>query len=236
MSQDPLVTIVIPNWNTGPLLRICLASVVRFTRVPHRVIVIDNASTDASRKTAEAAARDGLIELIARDDAKNEGAEEHGARRAGWLEAYVTAIGEEASHAGAAKFPGGRGKRLWGWLTRKVPGPEALYIRPCHALYRVEVLARHGLSFMPVRGEEGRWRTTGEMLHERLVALGETPAFMPHTQVERLVGHLRHSTFVLNAERFPTLKERARRRGEAKIESLLTGPEAAAILDGTPIS
>ena len=91
--------------------------------VPHRVVVIDNASSDASRRTAEGAAEQGLIDLIRRDDAKNERAAPWSAaldlgfstvesplvmtldsdawvRREGWYSAYREALGESASHAG----------------------------------------------------------------------------------------------------------------------------------------
>src|SRR5687767_5510305 len=112
MDSSPRVTIVVPNWNSGPLLRLCIASVVRFTRRPYRLVVVDNRSTDASRATAEAAAAAGLLELVTREDAKNDGAADHGAaldrglsvtttpylftldsdawvRRDGWLERWL---------------------------------------------------------------------------------------------------------------------------------------------------
>jgi glycosyltransferase involved in cell wall biosynthesis len=256
-QSSPLVTILVPNWNTGPLLRLCLASVVRFTRVPHRLVVVDNASDDASRATAEAAEAAGLIELLRRDDAKNEGAEDHGkaldlglskvetplvmtldsdawARQEGWLEEYVQALGD-ADSAGATKFPGGLGKTLWLRLRGAPPRPEASYVRPCHALYRVATLREHGLSFRPHQLPSGQFQTCGEHLHQRLLELGRTPVIMPHKQVESLVGHLRHATFVINAERFPSLRRRAKRRGERKIERWLASREAARILEGSPI-
>jgi glycosyltransferase involved in cell wall biosynthesis len=254
----PLVTIVIPNWNTGPLLRLCLASLARFTQTPHTIIVVDNGSDDASRRTAEGAAANGLIKLIKRDDTKNEGANAHSgaldaglaatttplmlaldsdawARRDGWLGEFVNALGEHASHAGATKFPGGRLKSLFARFRRGPKPPEASYIRPCHALYRVALLREHALSFAPHQLPSGRWRTTGEHLHARLGELGHEPATMPHTLVAALVGHLYHATIVLNASRFPTLRERARVRGERRIRRWLESSEAAAILEGTPV-
>ncbi|MET0311295.1 MAG: glycosyltransferase family 2 protein [Burkholderiaceae bacterium] len=42
------VTVVIVNWNAGPLLARCLECLVRQTSAPQGVIVIDNASTDGS--------------------------------------------------------------------------------------------------------------------------------------------------------------------------------------------
>jgi glycosyltransferase involved in cell wall biosynthesis len=256
--ESPRVTIVVPNWNTGPLLRLCLASALRFTAPPVALVVVDNASTDASRRTAEAAQARGLIRLVTREDAKNEGAADHGAaldlglsvvdtpylftldsdawaRRAGWLERWLAALDATpgAAHAGATKFPGSAAQRAWAWARGRQPGPEARYIRPCHALYRVALLK--GLSFAPRRAPDGRAMTVGEGLHEDLVARGHPPAFMPHAEVEAHVGHLRHSTFVLNPERFPTLRARARRRGERAIGELCSGAEARAILEGSVI-
>ena len=143
--------------------------------VPSGCTTVRARSDDASRVTVEGAAERGLIDLIQREDAVHDGAPEHGAsldaalaacetpllltldsdawvRRAGWLEAFVAALGDEASHAGALKFPGGRAKRLAQWLRREPPRPEASYVRPCHAIYRVELLRRHGLSFAPRLG------------------------------------------------------------------------------------
>ena len=44
----PAVSVVIVNWNTRDILRGCLASIAAETRLPHEVIVVDNASTDGS--------------------------------------------------------------------------------------------------------------------------------------------------------------------------------------------
>lgn len=259
MDDTPRVTIVVPNWNSGPLLRLCLASVVRFTPPPFRLVVVDNRSTDASRATAEGAAARGLIELITREDARNDGAADHGAaldrglaavatpylftldsdawvRRDGWLQRWLGPLeATGASHAGATKFPGGRLARLWGWARGKQPGPESRYIRPCHALYRVDLLRRYGLSFAPAVGADGVPQTVGERLHHDLLARGHAPALLPHAEVEAHVGHLRHTTFVLNPERFPSLRARARRKGERQIRDLCEGAEARRILADSPV-
>jgi GT2 family glycosyltransferase len=47
-ALSPDVSIIIVNWNTRDLLRDCLASIAAETRVPHEVIVVDNASADGS--------------------------------------------------------------------------------------------------------------------------------------------------------------------------------------------
>src|SRR5690606_35770192 len=114
-----------PNWNSGPMLRLCLASLLKFTPPPARVLLVDNRSTDASREAAEAAAARGLVRLVTREDGRNDGAADHGAaldlglslvdtplvftldsdawaRREGWMEPWLAALRADpgASHAG----------------------------------------------------------------------------------------------------------------------------------------
>jgi N-acetylglucosaminyl-diphospho-decaprenol L-rhamnosyltransferase len=51
MSETPLLSIIIVNWNVRELLRECIASILRETRLPrHRyeIIVVDNDSADGS--------------------------------------------------------------------------------------------------------------------------------------------------------------------------------------------
>lgn len=247
------VTIVIPNWNTGGLMRVCLASLLRYTRHPHRILVVDNASDDASRATLEDAADRGLIQLVTREDPKHDGAPEHAAsldlglelsetpyvftldsdawaRREGWLSRWVAGLANGASHVGARKFPGGRTKRLFQWLRREERRPEANYVRPCHALYRRELLQTYGLSFAPHLGDDDRWRTTGERIHEQLLARGHRPTFLAHAEVEAWVGHVRHATMVMNAPAFPGLRRKTRLKGELQISGLLRSRAVAALL------
>jgi len=48
-QSPPLVTVCIPHWQGGPLLKLCLRSIRAFTDAPaYEVIVIDNGSKDAS--------------------------------------------------------------------------------------------------------------------------------------------------------------------------------------------
>ncbi len=252
------VTIVIPNWNTGDLMRVCLASLLRYTRHPYRILVVDNASDDASRETLEAAAKLDLIQLVTREDPKHDGAPEHAAaldlgvelsetpyvftldsdawaRREGWLSRWVAGLAGGASHVGARKFPGGRVKRFFQWARGEERPPEANYVRPCHALYRTALLKTYGLSFAPYQGPEGRWRTTGERIHELLLARGHQPTFLPHAEVEELVGHIRHATMVMNAPTFPGLRRKTRLKGELQIGGLLASREARELLEGSPI-
>lgn len=66
LASPPEVSIIIVNWNTRDLLRDCLASVQRETRVGHEIIVIDNASSDGS--AAMVASDFPSVMLIANSD------------------------------------------------------------------------------------------------------------------------------------------------------------------------
>ena len=47
-AHDALASIIIPCWNQLEFTRLCLAALVRHTRPPWELIVIDNGSTDGS--------------------------------------------------------------------------------------------------------------------------------------------------------------------------------------------
>jgi GT2 family glycosyltransferase len=51
---NPDVSIVIVSWNTRDILRDCLQSIIRETRRPYEVIVVDNTSSDGSAAMIEA--------------------------------------------------------------------------------------------------------------------------------------------------------------------------------------
>jgi GT2 family glycosyltransferase len=51
---NPDVSIVIVSWNTRDILRECLQSIIRETRRPYEIIVVDNASSDGSTAMIEA--------------------------------------------------------------------------------------------------------------------------------------------------------------------------------------
>jgi GT2 family glycosyltransferase len=64
MALRMTVAVVIVNWNGGDLLRQCLESLQRQRRLPDRVIVVDNSSSDDSlERAAQALERAELIRL-----------------------------------------------------------------------------------------------------------------------------------------------------------------------------
>lgn len=68
-SSRPLVAVVVPVYNGAEYLGECLESVARQTYPSWRLIVVDNRSTDDSRKIATwYAERDDRVELVAFDE------------------------------------------------------------------------------------------------------------------------------------------------------------------------
>jgi len=59
------VCIIVVNWNSGPLLDRCLEAIATQTSVPRKIIVFDNASTDASARNARQ--RFPAIEFVLHD-------------------------------------------------------------------------------------------------------------------------------------------------------------------------
>lgn len=53
-STNPLVSVIIPNYNSDRTLRLCLDALDRQTYTPFETIVVDDASTDGSHRIAEA--------------------------------------------------------------------------------------------------------------------------------------------------------------------------------------
>ena len=123
------VTVLIVNWNGGPLLRRCLESLEQQRRQPDHVIVVDNASRDESLSIARDCLR--RVELIQLDGnvgfAKANNIAARAARGAdalallnpdafaepGWLEALVDAAHrrpEVASFASQIRFAASPGR------------------------------------------------------------------------------------------------------------------------------
>ncbi len=60
-NYEPLISVVIPNYNGAAYLRACLSSLVRQTYPGFELLVVDNASNDSSVETARQAAPSALI-------------------------------------------------------------------------------------------------------------------------------------------------------------------------------
>jgi len=62
MSSAMNIAVIVVNWNSGSWLKKCLAALEAQTRPPHRILVVDNASTDGS---ADCLAGVGGVETVA---------------------------------------------------------------------------------------------------------------------------------------------------------------------------
>ncbi|MEL7488005.1 MAG: glycosyltransferase family 2 protein, partial [Pseudomonadota bacterium] len=71
--SDPVVSVIIVNYNSGHRLEKCLAHLVRQTVSDFETIIIDNASTDASMDAARRLARETPEELTIIDAGDNLG-------------------------------------------------------------------------------------------------------------------------------------------------------------------
>lgn len=131
---EPKISICLPSWNTRGLLQECLSSIQATCRVPHEVIVVDNASADGSPEMvreaftrvrlivnrtnrgyagatnqAIAAARGSLILLLNSDTRFCDGA-------LGGLAEFLDSHREAAAAAPLLRRPGGKIQRSWGPL------------------------------------------------------------------------------------------------------------------------
>ena len=133
----PRISVIIPVYNDADLLGTCLSALARQTRVPDEVIVVDNASTDASAQVALSAGARVVVEsrrgipsatragfdaadgdILARIDADSVPAPD-------WLERIETAFGshpEASAVTGPAEFYGGTAFTRWFGQSCYLPG------------------------------------------------------------------------------------------------------------------
>lgn len=130
-------------------------------------------------------------------------------------------------------------KRMLKWVERKVQsvifpllgkgygqlegkGGNFYYLRSHCALYRTDLIRRHGLSFSQDND------TAGRTLHKGLVDQGYQMVFLPAEKLMRYILHVNHATMVLN----PHLGSRQRSVsiGTKRIQKALQFIQADAIL------
>lgn len=244
--QKPEVSIVIPNYKTPELTRLCLRSLRRHTDLERvRVIVVDNDSHDASldylRKVE-------WIELLERTTDGESGPEMH-ARALDlalekvdtpfllvihtdtivvndlWLDFLLNRINSDPNIAGVGS-----------WKLEIVPfwkrigkffeeGIRRLAGR--HRVVEERYLRSHCALY---RTELVRSRTSGffdgdtagHSLHRSLVEAGYRMVFIESPELMRFIRHLNHATMILNPETGgrKTTRPAARRRLEKELKSL----------------
>ena len=74
-KKQPLVTIVIPHYQTHDMIRLCLRSIRKFTSQPYQVIVVDNDSKDESLEYLKSVK---WLHLIQRKEVLKKGSWAHG--------------------------------------------------------------------------------------------------------------------------------------------------------------
>ena len=235
--NQPLVTILIPNYKTLNLTKLCLRLIRHHTDLSlAKVIVIDNDSQDDSVDYLRSVRWIQLIERQAQ--AGESGAEAHSRaldlalaevktpyvlsihtdtliKNSHWLAYLLAQIQARSSIAGvgswklevktrwrhglkqAERFIQSNFYRLIGRAQHLIEGlgSNYYYLRSHCALYRMDLIRAHALTFSA--GD----CVAGKLMHKQLVELGFEMVFLPSEQLSQLMDHVNHATSVLH----PTL-------------------------------
>lgn len=111
-------------------------------------------------------------------------------------------------------------------ITPEGEGRRRRYLRSHCAMYRTELLRKHGLGFSS--GDD----TAGRVMHFTLEELGYPLVFLPAAELLDYMVHLNHATLVLN----PEIGGRARtfRRGRRRMARLLEDLGVSLPVDSQP--
>lgn len=164
-------------------------------------------------------------------------------KREGWLRRLVDAIesGERCAAAGTGKLETPFGlyawwrqtmdtKRLKLWLRRTLLR-DAGAIQPARpvcprdfcALYRLDVLRKHRLSFVPERF------SPGEFMYLNLAERGYTAAMVPVPEMARYLDHVVHGTAGLRPGERRLRHSLEQRRTERRLRKLFAQPHVQAL-------
>jgi GT2 family glycosyltransferase len=161
----------------------------------------------------------------------------------GWLRRLLRAIESDArcAAAGTGKLETPFGLYAWWkqtmdtkkvklWLRRTLLR-DAGAARPSRpvcprdfcALYRLDVLRKHGLSFVPARF------SPGEFMYLNLVERGYTAAMIPVPEMRRFLDHVVHGTAGLRPTERRLRHSLEQRRTERRLRHLLAQPHVQAL-------
>jgi len=255
--SGPLVSILIPHYQTESLARLCLRSIRKYTAdVPHEVIVVDNASADGESLAYLRSV--AWIRLIERppEEVHPEGPWAH-------REALDIAVGASRGplvlsfHTDTIPLRPG-----WlGWLVGQIEADDRIAavgthkLEPPRPLKRLEAWVRK--TFLPKAASGERYRefirshcalyrrdvleklglrfltdavvTTGRDIHVGLAEHGYEARLLAVREMMRWVSHLNHGTIALVADRGGSRKTRV--RGARRIERFLRRPEVRAVYE-----
>ena len=245
--QKPEVTIIIPNYKTADLTRLCLRSLRRHSDLERiRVIVVDNDSQDASTEYLRGVE---WIKLIERPAVPGESGPQMHARALDlalaevdtpyfmvihtdtivindlWLDFLVNRLIASPKIAGVGS-----------WKLERVPVWKR-FGKAVETVVRRLFGRRNRMETLYLRSHCALYRTdavrevgqafcdndtAGKALHLALVAAGYDMRFIESDELMKFIRHLNHATMILNPSRNDrkTSRPAARRRIERELESL----------------
>ncbi len=260
----PEVTILLPNYKTLDITKICLRLLRKYTDTSRiHVIAIDNASGDESLEYLRSL---NWIELIERPKYDHEGPSDSHAnaldeamqrvttpfvmsmhtdtfvRRDDWLDFLLNKIKADENIAGVGSWK----LEVKPWIKRVLKriefkwqsfyfplvgkgygnlegmGDNFLYLRSHCALYRTDIIRKHGFLFWEDKD------TAGRMMHKKLVEQGYDMQFIPSEILIKYMVHLNHASMFLNEEF--KIRQHNRNKGMGRMRKVFHDLKAPEIL------
>jgi len=257
--RRPLVSILIPHYQTPNLARLCLRSIRRYTKhVPYEVLVIDNGSRDAD--SIDYLRSVAWIRLIERGDAASAGAAGHKEAielgiqatvapliltfhtdtipiRDDWLAWHVLQIEQDPQIAAVGTYKLERKS----WWRRMLKSAGQRMPRQSkkggdddpYIRSHCALYRRSVLEQLNLNYNNPDDQTAGRHVHRTLEANGYVARRLSVDETLSRVVHLNHATMVLVSE-FETGR-RTRRRGRRRIEQFLSRESIQEILADTSL-
>ena len=255
MSQ-PLVSIIIPHYQTPELVRLCLRSIRRYTRdVAYEVIVIDNHSRDGHSLDYLRSVE--WIRLIERTEEVGHAALGHKEAvdlgfaaataplvmafhtdtiplREDWLSWHVEQLTSAPKIAAVGtyklEFKSPSFLRLRNWTDKLLSWTQRASKHGDHRPYirsHCALYRREVLAQLGLRYNLSPQETAGRDVHFALEQQGFIAKLLPVDETMRRIAHLNHGTMVLVPEF--GVRRRTVRQGRSRIERFFERPDVRAI-------
>ena len=255
LMNEPLVSIIIPHYQTPELVKLCLRSIRKFTtQIPHEVIVVDNASRDgASLDYLRGVEWIRLIERhenVARGGAGHREAVEigFGAARApylltihtdtipirnDWLEYHLQPLLDDEAVAATGTDKLNLRPRYREWLRGledwamwwKRSRTVRLFNSKPFIRSHCALYRRSILEKHNIRYNDAPSLTAGRGMYQELIRLGYECPLLDPRDVVQRVVHLEHATMLLVPEFRSTLRKLLVYRGLRRIRRFLNQSE-----------
>jgi len=256
----PLVSIIVPHYQTPELAKLCLRSIRKFTDgIPYEVIVVDNASRDgASLDYLRSVEWIRLIERrgeLAPASAAHREAVEVGIEaarapflltvhtdtvpvRQDWLQYHLQPLLDDDRIAAIGTDKLNLRPRyqevlrmIEDWATWwKRWRPVRMVNRQPYIRSHCALYRRSILEKHNIRYNDNPTLTAGQGVHQVLVRLGYECRLLHPRDVIQRVVHLEHATALLVPDFHPTLRKMLLERGLRRIHRFLDRPEIKQIL------